>query len=277
MPSVAVLITCHNRSKKTLLCLESLFANKIKKSTKISVFLVDDGSKDGTSSKVKKKYPGVNLIQGSGDLYWNGGMRIAFDKAMSIGFDSYLWLNDDCLLFNTTLEKILKTWAQLKKETKKDVIVGGSTLDPVTQKISYGGELRVSKWRPLEFRHILPTNKPQKCDVINGNFVLIPHSISKKLGNLDSDFVHSMGDIDYALRAKKIGIETYITPGFIGFCQVNPIHDNFKNKGLKRIQRFRMILDKKALPLKAWMKMTRRHCGFFWPIYWLAPYIKVFL
>ena len=51
---IATLLTCHNRKEKTLKCLNSITAQHIPKQVgKIDVFLVDDGSTDGTSEAVK--------------------------------------------------------------------------------------------------------------------------------------------------------------------------------------------------------------------------------
>ena len=45
MNKIAAILTCHNRKEKTLACLHSLFSII----STIDVFLVDDGSTDGTS------------------------------------------------------------------------------------------------------------------------------------------------------------------------------------------------------------------------------------
>ena len=48
--NIAVLITCYNRKDKTLLCLESLFKQQgLGIDFSLAVFLVDDGSTDGTA------------------------------------------------------------------------------------------------------------------------------------------------------------------------------------------------------------------------------------
>ena len=59
--SIAVLITCHNRREKTLKCLQSLYFNILSKNYVIEIFLVDDGSTDGTANAVFKKFPLVNI------------------------------------------------------------------------------------------------------------------------------------------------------------------------------------------------------------------------
>ena len=75
--SIATIITCHNRKEKTLTCLENLMNQEAVGGIDLKVYLVDDGSTDGTGDMVKQSFPHVNMLQGDGTLYWNGGMRFA--------------------------------------------------------------------------------------------------------------------------------------------------------------------------------------------------------
>ncbi len=63
---IAVLLTCHNRRAETLRCLEALLAQDAGAS--LRVFLVDDGSTDGTGEAVRVSFPQVNVVQGDGSL-----------------------------------------------------------------------------------------------------------------------------------------------------------------------------------------------------------------
>src|SRR5215471_21751813 len=95
---VAVLMTCFNRKSMTLEALDTLFSQKHTDNLDVTVYLVDDNSSDGTGPAVVQRYPQVILLQGSGSLFWNGGMRKAFATALATGFDGYVWLNDDTRL-----------------------------------------------------------------------------------------------------------------------------------------------------------------------------------
>ena len=86
MQAVAILMACHNRREKTMACLDALLTSDLVTDTALEVFLIDDGSTDGTSNAVSSLYPAVHLIAGDGNLYWNGGMRVAFAAAMHKGF-----------------------------------------------------------------------------------------------------------------------------------------------------------------------------------------------
>jgi len=105
--SIAVLLTCYNRKEKTISCLDALFKNIIPDGCSLNVFLVDDGSTDGTEDAVRNAYPQINIIKGDGSLFWNGGMRVAFEAAIKNGFDYYLWLNDDTMLNKGAVSNML--------------------------------------------------------------------------------------------------------------------------------------------------------------------------
>ena len=87
----AILITCFNRKDKTLSCLKSVYAQAEVKDLSLTIYLVDDGSSDGTSNAVSSAYPEVNVLFGDGNLYWNGGMNLAWRTAIKECFDYYIW------------------------------------------------------------------------------------------------------------------------------------------------------------------------------------------
>lgn len=263
---IAVLITCHNRKEKTTACIAALFKQILPESVTFDVYLVDDGSSDGTSEAVLQTYPNVKIFRGDGNLYWNGGMRWAFAEAMKSNYDYYLWLNDDTLLYPQALNTLVTTEHSLVEQGHFRSIIVGSACDPQTGKLTYGGLIRSSWWRPLKFELIEPNEQPQPCDTLNGNCVLLPRSVVEKVGNLDQAFRHRMGDYDYGLRGLKQGCTVWVAPGFIGTCPRN-IEQPLRLR-LKELNR------PKNLPLEEWKVFSSRHAGFFWPIYWLSPYIR---
>ncbi|MDP4206421.1 MAG: glycosyltransferase family 2 protein [Bacteroidota bacterium] len=208
--SVAVLITCHNRREKTLACIKALLNSSWDEKYLVDVFLVDDGSTDQTTDAVKEKFPRVNILHGDGTLYWNQGMRLAWESASAFNsYDYYLWLNDDTLLKTDSLSVLLSS-----SESKQNrAIICGSTASAMTGMVNYGG------WEQRRKIIIEPNGSLQSCDFFNGNCVLIPQSVFNKVGNLDPHFKHAFGDFDYGLRARKLGIEIYIAPTIIGFCE----------------------------------------------------------
>lgn len=272
---IATLIACHNRKEITLFCLDALFNNSLPKGYSLEVFLVDDGSTDGTDQAVRERYPHVNIIKGDGSLYWNGGMRVAFAAAMGKGFDYYLWLNDDTLLYPTALNSLIATSGELQAKYGKCVIVVGSTQDANDGQLSYGGVIRPNKWKTLFFKLVIPKDVPIECETMNGNCVLIPRAIAKVVGNLEKKFAHAMGDLDYGLRASYAGFPVWVMAGFAGTCSNNAATGSFNDASLPVSARLHKMMQPKGLPPSSWRVFTQRHAGFLWPVFWLWPYAKV--
>ena len=270
---IAILITSHNRREKTLKCLSALYEQE----EEFDVFLVDDGSTDGTSDAIKKDFPFVNLISGDGNLYWNRGMRLAWETAVQEGnYDFYLWLNDDVILFKDALAILKQSFNKAKELTGKDAILVGSTLDEDTREISYGGRIKKNYFDFLATQLVLPEDNLLPIDTFNGNIVFISKNIFLKLGFLDSVFTHGFGDVDYGLRARKNKVPMYIVPGFLGFCSRDTNVKAWADPGIPLKKRFENLNSPLGLPLKQWKIQTKRHAGVFWPIIYFKLVFRVF-
>lgn len=274
---IAVLITCHNRREKTLACLEALFANVLPKGFEFDVILVDDGSTDGTVTAVRLCFPEVEILRGDGNLFWNRGMCRALARALELGFDGYLWLNDDTVLYPTALHSLINTWQERKASTSGDAIYVGSTQDPQTGQLTYGGVVRHSRLRPFRFSLVKPGDQPRECQTMNGNCVFVPQCVVRRLGNLEPRFAHGLGDTDYGLRAAKVGIKIFVVPGYVGLCGWNDIAGTFTDLALPLRIRWKKMMQPKGLPPASWLLFTSRHGGLLWPALFVWPYIRQLL
>jgi GT2 family glycosyltransferase len=280
---IAVLLTCFNRSVQTLACLDALSNQAINIEVKLQIYLVDDGSTDGTSEAVKKAYPSVHVIQGNGNLFWTGGMRLAYSEASQQHHDYYLWLNDDTILFPNALNVLLTSALTLSKDNTSKSIIVGSTQDQETGKLTYGGLIRKSWLSPCKFNWVEPAGDELKiCDTMNGNCVLVSNQVIETIGDLDPKFSHYAADYDYGLRATKAGCSVYVASGYVGTCPYNEHKSRMKNLGLK--EQLQQLQHPKGLaaedvtlhPFWEWKEFTKRHAGFLWPVYWLIPYRRIF-
>ena len=200
---IAVLVTCYNRAATTLQCLEALFGQRC--GAELSVFLVDDCSPDGTGDKVKAAFPQVNVVRGTGALYWCRGMNLAWRTAGD-GFDAYLWLNDDVILSDGALAGILD---DAEAVGWRGAVVG-SFLDG-NGNMTYG---TMEKWKWIE-----PCGKPRLTDGdISGNLVLVPKCVADRIGIIADCYSHAYGDYDYSARMRKAGIPYYLASKVCGRC-----------------------------------------------------------
>ncbi|SRR5579883_30984 len=267
---LAVLMTCYNRRDTTLACLQALYEQNVT----VDIYLVDDGSSDGTADAIKATYPEVKLLKGNGNLFWVGGMRMAFAEALKSSYDYYLWLNDDTILEPNALCHLLNIHRYLTEHDYPNSIVVGSTLDPVTKKPTYGGAVQSKRWYSNKFEFVKPGLEPQECETMYGNCVLIPSSVAERVGNIDAAFIHTLGDLDYGLRAQKLGCSVWVAPGYVGTCSQNCVRGTWADTNLPLYERLKKVFQTKGFPLRAWTVFVKRHSGPFWYIYWLLPYVR---
>lgn len=281
MPSIStlcVLVTCFNRKDKTLDCLRYLAESAGQCSIQMRGVLVDDGSSDGTAEAIQAAFPWMVVLRGVGNLYWNRGMHMAMAHGMRhLPSDAYLWLNDDTNLDPHALVVLLETADTLAARYGRSGLVVGSTRDPITGELTYGGSVGVSKLRRFSYRKVFDPQQAVPCQAINGNVVLIPAAVAADVGNLDPVFEHAMGDTDYGLRALRRHWPVVVAPGFVGTCSKNPVAGSFQDPALGRAARWRHIISRKGLPLRSWAHLCRRHGGWHWPVLFVWPYLRVLL
>jgi GT2 family glycosyltransferase len=264
---LATLITCHNRRQKTLNCLRALYQSVLPVGYCMDLFLVDDGSTDGTGNAVKKEFPQVHIIQGSGQLYWNRGMHLAWQTAAQHQkYDFYLWLNDDTILDQHALNELLDCSNEALEKGNLSIITGSCRRSKDDETFTYGGR--------TEKRHVIPNGNLQACTYINGNAVLIPHLIFTKLGNLAPEYTHTMGDFDYGLRALQAGFSLFSTRCFIATCPQND-KPAWCDPEVPLKKRWKSFHSPNGLNIKEYNTFRKKFCGSKWLIFTIKAYFKV--
>ncbi|MET4082563.1 GT2 family glycosyltransferase [Pedobacter sp. UYP30] len=265
---IAVLLATFNRKEKTLSCLESLFKQNINNHINLNVFLTDDNSSDGTQAAVKRCYPFVNVLKGTGSLFWAGGMRNSWTNAIKSKPDYFLLINDDTLLKPDCVSKLLKYY----ETDKAGGIAIGSTIDVEKNKISYGGH-KLFYADKVPCFSVFSETEYLECDMANANIMMVPKNVVKEIGILSSEFTHSIADFDYTLRAKKAGFKTTVVPGVLGSCVDDNLNDEFKIKrNLK--QRIAHLKSPKGLAYKEYMGFITNHFPSHKPIVFIKIWAK---
>lgn len=230
MSRLAVLMACHNRVETTLSCLARLMPQIGDESR---VFLIDDGSNDGTGTRVRSKFPSVQVVDGNGTLYWAKGMRRSWEAAVGerSDWDAYLWLNDDTMLNGDAIATMLSA------NDGKSLVVG--ELHDAEGKAVYG--LNVNGW-------------------VNGNCVLVPRAIYERTGMICGEYSHAWADRDYAFRVKRAGF-AIVGAGVVGTTQWHPLRPSLAGKSF--VERWRLLFDPKGWNIHDLWLLRRRNRGFF--------------
>ncbi len=206
-----VVIAVFNRKSYTIQCLQLLEKQTHKD---FGIVLVDDGSTDGTSDEVKRYFPDVHIVKGSGEWWWTKSMNKGCEVAIGLGAELIITLNNDTFFNALLLEKLIELHHQ-----NPDAIVG--TLNLVKKEreyIFFSGIKDISWWKAKEIKyHKAFTPKPDqlsglypsKC--LNGRGTLIPVSIFNQVGGYNEQFVQYASDYDLALRIQKAGYRCLIS------------------------------------------------------------------
>ena len=228
--SIAVLIACHNRVATTLECLKRLMPQL---GSADKVFLVDDGSTDGTGAKVRSEFPMIRVIDADGSLYWAKGMCKAWESAVyeRSDWDAYLWLNDDTMLSGNAIVTMLSA------NDGKSLVVG--ELQDADGKAVYG--LNVNGW-------------------VNGNCVLVPRAIYERIGMICGGYSHAWADSDYACQVKRAGF-AIVGAGVVGTTEWHPLRPSLAGKSL--VERWRLLFDPKGWNLHDLWLYRRRNWSVF--------------
>lgn len=273
---IAVLLTCHNRKEKTITCLKSLLTANIPVNIKFDIYLVDDGSKDGTSEEVTKRYPQVKIIYSKDNLYWAGGMRLAWSSAQkSKEYDGFLLINDDVELTPDFYQTIITTQKYSLQKFKKEGIYVCSTKDKKTGDISYGGRIVKNKIYTFFSTIVIPKIKPISCQMTNANILYVDKSVVDKIGILNAAFTHGIADYDYSLKAYKYNIPVLVCPNIGGFCE-DDHGNNWTAEGTSLKKRIKFLYSPKGLAYKEYLFFIKSHFPLALPYSFTLLWLKTF-
>jgi GT2 family glycosyltransferase len=267
--NVTAILACHNRRARTLQCLASYYAQEVEPAVSLSAVLVDDGSVDGTAQAVRQRFPGTQVIVGSGDLFWAGAMAVAERAALDQDPDYLMWLNDDVVLDRDALSRLIHTAGR----GADDRIAVGGMRDPSTGELTYSG-VRRRGLHPLRVNRVVPADEPVEVETFNGNAVLVPRGARRKVGPIDGALVHAAADFDYGLRAAEAGVSRFLAPGTVGTCPRDPGPDIWADRSIPVRQRLGRVLGPKGLAPQPRARYLKRHAGPAWFIFWLTSYVR---
>lgn len=231
--TIATILTVFNRREKTLACLRHLFAaleayNQTSgESLSLSVFITDDGCTDGTAEAVKTEFSNkdIQILQGTGSLFWAGGMRLAWQAAIDSGkrWDYFLLLNDDTRIYNNAFSQLLEADEYGLQQKGKHGLSSGAICQPDNpSQITYGGFNFRSKTKGKRYL-VNPTGTPQPIDLAHANIMLVHHSVTDAIGIFYKGYIHGSADFDYAQKASSKGFPVMLTAEVCGECEYDHI------------------------------------------------------
>jgi GT2 family glycosyltransferase len=222
MDKMLAVVPVHNRREITLRCLGQLLSQRLDDAS-LDIMVIDDGSTDGTSEEIKKRYPSVELAKGDGNLWWAGGVNRGLQHALEGEYEFAYLVNDDNDLEPDTLNALYRHAAKLPNvictslvidaQDHRTVLNAGFTYKGLLRKISPNGRGRPSS----EFVESI------RVDLIGSRSTLVPRSCIEKTGLFDrTKFPQHFSDLEYFARAREHGFILLVVNQSKVYTKENP-------------------------------------------------------
>jgi len=226
IPKVAVIILNWNRREDTLETVSSL-AKSNTQGFVMEIFVVDNGSNDGSQEAIKKlKMENLKLIENGRNLGFAEGNNIGMRDTLKKGFDFIALLNNDTIVDSNLVKNILQEHkvhkdagaispkiyfakgcefhkGYKKEELGKIVWYAGGDID---WNNVYGSNHGVDEVDHGQF------DKVRETDFATGCFVMYKAKALEEVGLYDKRYFAYMEDTDHAQRMKKSGWKVLYSP-----------------------------------------------------------------
>ena len=241
LPLVSIIISNYNGKDLLRGCLNSL---KRLRYPNYEVIVVDSGSIDGAPEMVKKEFPRVKLIRKG---------KIGIGEAINIGISAsrgdvlVFDLNNDDIVSEDWLDPLVET---LLSSPTIGIVCGkryladtNSILDSAGSVILFGITIGRGHGKMDSAKY----NRIQEVDYVP--VVATRRDVIERVGLLDEDFYIYGEDVDFCLRAKKLGYKTVYVPSSVFFHKRSATIGERSPRGLYWTAKSRILLIIKHHPL----------------------------
>lgn len=276
-PKVLLIITTFNRKEMTLTFLRSLYQQDCLGKIELRALVVDDNSSDGTPEEIASHFPQVQVIKGSGDLYWAGAVKFALDGLGQelITYDYLVLANDDIELTQDAFSQLLETSGD------KKALVGSTILTP-EGRIEASGSKFGFICKP-NLRTLKANGEIQSCDLLPGHLLLIPVSVFTELGGFESDLRYSYLDLTFSLTARRRGVPVLLAPKALATTldYHSYFRDSIRRRGNLRDLIYLHFMHPKGPYWREailYLRMVSKYFWWFWlPFYYRGFWISLIL
>lgn len=217
---LSIIIVSWNAKAFLQQCIQSIFKNTHAYS--FDIWVIDNGSVDGSPDMIRKEFSGVRLIHHDSNL--------GFAKANNIGIREsqgrYVCLiNSDVKVLNNCLELLV---AHMERHPRIGLMAPRILNPDMTLQISCYGFPNLwnsfcyavgfdqmfprSRWFGGMYRRYWPYERVRPVDAVSGCFCMARREAINQAGGLDENFFMYMEDFDWCKRLRQAGWEVVFFP-----------------------------------------------------------------
>jgi len=258
---IAVIIVSYNNSKQILQCLDSLSSIKLAPNCNLKIIIVDNNSQDECVTKLRQKYPQLQIITNFRNVGFAAGVNQGVKKALHHHAQAVLLLNPDTVVPANLLDKLLKANADIAAPVIKFKRQDQWWYD-------FGGKINqyLGKTYHLEYRNIEYGIKNMELpDYLSGCCLLIRSNVFQKIGYLNEKYFLYFEDVDFCLRARQACLTLKVVPDAL------ITHHLVSTRRKSTFQNYQLIKSN-LLFINDYVIWYLRPLAY---IYWLARAVKI--
>ena len=220
VPRICISVLNWNSHTHTIRCLKSLqdldYDN-------CHIVVVDNASSDGSVTMIRTTFPDVHIVCSETNLGYVGGHELALQWALATQeFDLFLLLNNDVVVASDTLNHLVDAYRQ-----HGDALYGSVALNAESEHNDWVMAMALWKFRAdnrtlyfhtyhgLAYSVSFETTTPCLTPALHGSSLLIPLSVIRNYGFMDTDFFLYSEESDYCLRLRENGIHSFLVPASV--------------------------------------------------------------
>jgi GT2 family glycosyltransferase len=208
--TVAVIVN-YRTADATVVAVKALQASVIGPS---AIIVVDNGSGDGSGSRIAAGVEGFHLIEVAENLGFAAGCNAGIRDALGRGAGRVLLLNADAVVSPSAIGEM----ERLLESDERLGIVGPVVVSkqPPGQIESYGIRYsrRTGRMWNLDFGNSLSSvvrSARRDVDAVSGCAMLVKRVVFERIGLFDEDYFFGFEDIDLCLRTRDVGFLSAVT------------------------------------------------------------------
>ena len=174
----------------------------------IQTICVDNGSTDGSDRLVEERFPNVELIRTGVNLGFAGGNNVGIRRALALGADWVLLLNNDAVA-EPRLEEALDSAARARPDAG---LLACKVLAEDGHSVQYAGA-RFNKWVGYSGR-VRTDGLDELRDVAraDGAALAVSRAAVEQAGLLDEQLFAYVEDVEWSLRIRRAGFAVVFVP-----------------------------------------------------------------
>ena len=191
---------------------ERCFSSLKDSTVRPDIFVVDNGSTDGTQAFIKEHYPEVMLLQSEENLGFGRANNIGFQYALDHKYDYVYLLNQDAWVMDDTFEELIK----ISQAHLEYGILSPFQMNADMYHIDRNFIVNTCSWDSNNnlFNDLFNNNYE---DIYSVRYVMAAHWLMpidtiKKVGGFSLTFTHYGEDDNYAARTLYHGLKIGIVP-----------------------------------------------------------------